>query len=1070
MNIEVQNAENIYNITGNMELHSSPEIVALLKKEKQDKLKELNSFAYFDILAKEYENKKLISRDSEVEKIEDLLKEKRQLLLFGDPGIGKTTVIYQISKKVDTPIYISVKGKSSVSIISYLVNRIRLAEKKELIEVKNTEEAFDWLQVCLQKSQQFFIIDDCEQDQETVSKLIMISKFNTKFLFVSRNKSLFESTGINSYQYPNFSEEEVKEFLTSHGTLPSKLEFNEILASSKGNPLYLFYFSQFKISPLPESLVEYQNSIWNSLTPAQQEILASICVPYFNINISELSEILSRTSIIELSNEIDSISSLVNNRNGYLELFHPSFDDFVFDKLNDKGIINHYKEKLGNFYLAKEEIIQATYLLIDILPEKVEKYLYDVFPSLISWGELSFALKVLQTKLKFVSNDLDIGYLNYHLCHVHHLLGNRKESTICIDKSLEHLKKSGKKKFYTYALMFKAMNLLEEGKVEEAKQIADTIFTKISHNAKQLKAPLLINLSKIYVDLSEFAKGAKACKEAFEIFYEVDDKEGMLSSLVNLVTCLGQITEYLDEAEKYGLQLLDMIKESSNFSIEVIVLNSLTSIYRQKKKYEKAKEYGNKAIQLCQQYEMKDKVILNLINYGNVIRDEGAIEDAKLIYEEALLKCKEYNLLKDEGRIYWILSSIERDSGNYKASIEFADKSINISKDLNFYYGAANALREKAETLSLINEPLKAAESLVESASYYSKIDQFSESYRHNISKAINIYNKEGFQSEANKLINQLIQNTAIKINLDDKLNLILDNADTSSVESNFEILYQKYATTEGGRENTISSFLSFINYCEALEIKEGKRIFKKIINLIIDNIGKNQFSYSLLGIAIEQSRDLLNQDDLDTIYENLSKKISILSVREVNEEMIFVASIAGKINLEIHTFSDEIVPQKLALALILLLNESPNLVIDESQFSEKLCKILIYNYSNEIKTVLQEYLPKSDKIFEEHIQSIHMSKKGYDVEEIIYINTDYEQKGNLNAFQNNKVSLYFITQTIMGIKSHFYHSKVVEDDRQRKFILNTVARQFDYTNVELDDDAKKTEFEINVDKLRKSD
>lgn len=1067
MNIREQNAENIYNIAGDMELHNSPEVVALLKTEKQEKLKELNSLSYFDILSNEFSSKKLIHRTSEIENIESLLKEKKQILLCGDPGIGKTTLIFQISEKIDTPIYISVKSKSPVSVISYLVNKIRLSNSKELLEIKDLDGGLEWLQVCLQKSNQFFIIDDCEQGKETVSKLIALSKFDTTFLFVSRNKNLFESSSITSYPCSPFTEDEVKHFLSSYGISLSKLELNNVLKASNGNPLYLFYFSQFKISPLPDSLMEYQNSIWDGLIPIQQEILALISIPYFTISISELSEILSYSSIIELSGEIDNISPLINNHNGYLELFHPSFNEFIVEKLEHKGILNHYKERLGNYYLSKEEIIQATYLLIDIAPEKVEKYLYDVFPSLISWGELSFALKVLQTKLNYADNDLDKGYLNYHLCHVHHLLGNREKSTICIDKSLEHLKVVGNKKFFAGALMFKAMNLIDSGKVDEAKKIADKVFANIPQDGKESKAPLLVNLSKIYVDLSEFEKGAKTCKEAFEIFEELGDKNGMLSSLVNLVTCLGQINEYRNEAEKYGLQLLGLIEETSEFSIEVIVLNALASIYREKGNYPKAKEFSNRAIKLCQQYEMKDKVILNLINYGNIIRDEGSIEEARKIYAEALIKCKEYNLRKDEGRIYWILSAIERDTGDYEASIDYADKSISINEDINFYYGAANALREKADTYLLMKEPLKAAESLVQSASFYAKIEQFSESYQYNISKAIGIYTDEGDEEKANQLINELIQSTAARINVDDTSNLILDNSNTETIESNFENLYRRYFATEGNNQNALRSFLSFIRYCEGLERIEGKRIFRKVINLIIENIGKSKFSYSILGIAIEQSRDLLNQNDLDIIYEQLSVKLPIFSVREVNDETIFVTSIAGKINLEIHTFSDELVCQKLATALVLIINESPNLIKDDVDFQEKSCVIFIHLYSDEMKRVLDKHLPNSEEVFNEHIQSLHMSKNGYDIHEMIIVNTEYDMNSNLNNYPDNKVSLYFLTKTIMGMKSHFYHTNVEKDNEQRRFILNTVARLFDYTNVELDNKTKKTEFEINVDKIK---
>ena len=66
--------------------------------------------------------------------------------------------------------------------------------------------------------------------------------------------------------------------------------------------------------------------------------------------------------------------------------------------------------------------------------------------------------------------------------------------------------------------MFKAMNLIEYGEVTEATKIADKVFANLKEDDKDFKAPLLVNLSKIYVDLSEFERGAIACKEAFEIF------------------------------------------------------------------------------------------------------------------------------------------------------------------------------------------------------------------------------------------------------------------------------------------------------------------------------------------------------------------------------------------------------------------------------------------------------------------------------------------------------------------------------------------------------------------------
>ena len=392
------------------------------------------------------------------------------------------------------------------------------------------------------------------------------------------------------------------------------LEFNDIFKASGGNPLYLFYFSKFQISPLPENLVEYQNAIWSSLNYKQQEILSFVSIPFSNVSISEITDVLGYSSSLALSKDIDDLSSLLKTHKGVLEIFHPSFKEFIIEILLSKGLLNDFQEKLGSYFLEKSKIVQATFLLIDVAPAKVDKYLYDVFPRLINWGELNFALKVLNAKLSSVKRSIDKGYIYYHLCHVHHLLGNKEDSTFCINKSLAYFKKAKHGKFYSGALMFKAMNLIECGKVDEAIEIADTVLSEIKQDEAKFKAPLLVNLSKIYVDLSEFEKGAYACKEAFEIFEAEGNREGKISSLVNLVTCLAHLDEHKSEAEIYGLRLLEIVKTTSEFSTEVIVLNALTSIYREKKEYAKAKDFCSRAIKLCQQYGIKDKVILNMIN------------------------------------------------------------------------------------------------------------------------------------------------------------------------------------------------------------------------------------------------------------------------------------------------------------------------------------------------------------------------------------------------------------------------------------------------------------------------
>ena len=267
---------------------------------------------------------------------------------------------------------------------------------------------------------------------------------------------------------------------------------------------------------------------------------------------------------------------------------------------------------------------------------------------------------------------------------------------------------------------------------------------------------------------------------------------------------------------------------------------------------------------------------------------------------------------------------------------------------------------------------------------------------------------------------------------------------------------------------NIIKQFLSFLNYCNELGEIEGKKLFKKIIDLIIKNIGKAKFSFSILGIAIEQSGSLLSQDDLNTISDLLQDKLPMFSTREIDDDKIFITSIANKINLEIHAFTDEITCNKLAIALILILHEQPELIIEESPYIEKSCVVWLHSYSDEMQKAIGEHISaKRTKLFEENVQSLHMSKNGYNIHEMIIVNPDYEIHSNLNTFPDNKASLYFFVSTIMGIKAHFYHSKVQEDNIQRRFILNSVARLFDYTNTDLDNKTTKSKFEINIYKIK---
>lgn len=506
MHIESQNANTIYNIGGNL-INESPEVVLMLKAEKQKKLNELHSISYFDSLKFEYSEKKIINREQEILNIREELKGKSQLLIYGEPGLGKTTLLYQLFKDLEKVIFLSVKDKSPLSIISYLTNKIRQVEGNELMEFQDLGDALNWFQTVIQNTDYYFIIDDSEQNEDIVSDLISIDKYNSTFIFASRNLSIFEKVGIKSYACKPFSEAEIKEYMEISAISLNLIEFNEIYIASKGNPLYLFYFSHFQIHPFPDDLNIYQKTIWGKLNTTQQEILIFVAIPYFNISLEEISELTGTKNPLDLLDQTEGISSLIKNLYGNMEIFHPSFKEFIIGHIKGKGLYKIYCERLGGYYLSKEDIIQATYLLIDSSPEKIKDYIFSAYRSFIGWGELRFGEKLLKIKLNYTSNNFEKGYVYYHLSEVNNLLGNKDEFTRSINESLLYLKDSDTP-IYSAALMYKAINLIQKGQLEEADSIVTDAFDKLGKDQTLDRAFLLVNLSKICVDISEYEKGA----------------------------------------------------------------------------------------------------------------------------------------------------------------------------------------------------------------------------------------------------------------------------------------------------------------------------------------------------------------------------------------------------------------------------------------------------------------------------------------------------------------------------------------------------------------------------------
>jgi len=1069
-----ESAGDIYNVLGDLNnnggtlqietliLEKSAGVESALFKNEQKKLEASYSTSYLDFLKKQFETKILIERPF-VNEIWQKLSAVSQLLLKGVPGSGKTCALFQLSSLAPEVIYISVRKRSILSVVNHLINKIRIKQQDTLLSASDPEEALEILQGLMQGSEMVFFIDDCEAEPSIATRLISLHKASNRFIFASRDTTSFESTGIEAFPVTPFSEEETKDFLAHNDIVLDMLSFSELYSASRGNALYLFYFSKYQIRPLPADIITYQKAIWADLSPEEQECVIYIGLSYRGLRITDLSTVMGDARLTDTRQRLAKLASLINNEQGRLQIFHPAFAEYILERIQQEGLLTSYKEKLGNYLLEQKRLVAAAWLLIDSQPDKVDKFGIEAMSAVIITGDLHFAVKLITTLLRYKRPRLEEGYLEYHLSCVYRFLHRETLCELHLQKAIALFKKVKDKTWLLAAEMVKAMNLVEEGKSSEGLALADSIFERAEKYGDRFRGRNLVNLSKIYVDLSEYKKGAKASKEAFDLFEKLNDREGMVSSLANLASCLAKLDDYSDLAETYAQKLLEVTQSSVEFTVKLIALNILTSINRQKQRYAEAKNYGWQAVTLCQQYDLPDKLILNLINYGNIIRDEEDITGAKKIYEEALVHSKELGLKKEEGRINRILAANYYDLDELDRSIDFSDRAIEACKQVSYQYGVAHALEEKAKALAKKGDKSAAAAAYEESARIFLTIENFSKDTKSNFSKAIQYYFETGAVEKANNLISLSItevpNNDAIAID-----QLVRDAANTNvkdEIHESFRKLAAKYGVADFN-QNAIRKFLVYLDYCHKNN-RIATKGFYEVLGTLAECVATNRFALTMLGILVEQSRTLLDAESLVKLFAIIEKKLAGFHYRETFEEAILLCSVTTNLKLEIHISKDDLLGRKLALTAALFFFAAPELVSSKKKRVESFYRLWIVNLQELIAGDNSLKIPES--AFSQHNQTVMLSSRRSDLGDSVCINTGYEKAADLILDPNNKCLMYFIGMLAIQMTAHFYKDKKGLNGGAHKYVPRKLAYFFDYTNIEEINNLDK-EFGINLEKI----
>jgi tetratricopeptide (TPR) repeat protein len=200
---------------------------------------------------------------------------------------------------------------------------------------------------------------------------------------------------------------------------------------------------------------------------------------------------------------------------------------------------------------------------------------------------------------------------------------------------------------------------------------------------KRNTAHLFNNISNVYYALRQINEGFDALQKALKLYKEIDDKHGISMTLSNI----GSFHDYqleFDTALTYLKAALKIKEEIGDFEGAALTLSNLGITYRKMKQFDKAMEAGMRAYSLNEKYGSKHNIAISLVFVAKTYLEMSA----------QLKNPDKAKLLK---------------------AIEYGEKSLALSKELNYAHG----IDEASHTLSDIYTALGQYEKALENYELY---------------------------------------------------------------------------------------------------------------------------------------------------------------------------------------------------------------------------------------------------------------------------------------------------------------------------------------------------------------
>ena len=995
---------------------------------------------YLQTLLVEMEKHKIIKREILVDEIQKEIDTDKILLVTGDPGIGKTYLLGELGAKLDA-IYISLQNKTTQQVCSYLANHLSIRRGQIPQSLPSEDEAREALQEELANNSAVLLIDGADQNPTAMRVLIGLEFFDNCAIFAVRSSELNIFQGIAEFKVPPFDHSEIDSFLKLHKIDLSPGERLKLYSASKGNPLYLYYFTQYQISPLPEGLREYQRILWDRLSSLQQEVMNLVAHSFSLLNVSDIHTLLNAShvvspTIMETKKLLLSAYPLIRPIEDCYEFFHPYFKEYVCSVANDDGLSQHYHQILAEHSIKQKRAVPAAFHLLKAGDPRMREYLLDASNVAIFQGNLLLAEEFLQHEIEFVKegdNKHAEAYARYRLAQVYKEMGNYTDARDEGDRSLKLFEEVDDNGWINTVKLWASLLLIEEGRAEDTIKILVNVLEMYQDIDLFNKATIQLNLGYAYLRTSRFREGAEASQRALDIFTELDDHRGICASLVNLSYCIGELGER-DLQRTYTENIIKVATERNFPRLKAAGLNHLAIVQRHEGDPVAAQHTLEECIEICQKIGCIETEILNITNLGNAYRDQRLYEQAEQAYTESLVKAREQQLPRLEAFALELLAHLKCDRGFHEDAIELGNSALVIHQKLVEPLRIASTQNYIARSHYKLGHKKEAAESYEDSGKHYEITGLWNEA-AYNYEEAACLWNTLEQPERAFYCVSQGVK-CAILSAEPDRAGRILVNVspdEQGKQAGEFYLQTLQHFLKQPDRVSFTRFMYNFSIYCKQHHDPAEKCYFKSGIESIASTLTKNPPTNILnaLAVGIEQATDsLYPTSDLDSLAECVANSIDHIYYRSIPDEApvwTIGLDLHKPVIVQIVCLSDDPVVQRVSMALAFILLGNKDKIDSkikelgenkEDSFSLQICMQRDFEENTEIKI-------NSHSHSEAVPATITASNVPWGQQQpptVLVLHDDYECAGDWARNPGNKAFVWVLMNVYAAFLAHCVH------------------------------------------------